>query len=223
MLVSHRKKFIYTKTVKTASTSVEVYFEKYCMKEGEWSFIHSRNEYVSESGIIGLRGSAEDQKQKPRRFYNHMPASAIKELIGENLWNDYFKFCVIRNPFEKVISGFFHFVINRSFEEPAVMIKKFRSWVEKDKGNAVKDRHIYMIDKKICMDFFIRHEKLSEGVGTVCHKLDIPFDPGLIPTLKNRYKQADIRIEDYYDNKCISIITKNYAFEFDYFNYNKTL
>ena len=36
MLISHRKQFIYTKTYKTAGTSVEVYFEPYCMQEGEW-------------------------------------------------------------------------------------------------------------------------------------------------------------------------------------------
>ena len=55
MLISHRKRFIYTKTVKTAGTSVESYFEPYCMREGEWSFSHSRAEYVSEAGIVGIR------------------------------------------------------------------------------------------------------------------------------------------------------------------------
>lgn len=35
MLISHRKRFIFTKTAKTAGTSVESYFEQYCMPEGE--------------------------------------------------------------------------------------------------------------------------------------------------------------------------------------------
>ena len=58
MLVSHRYKFIFTKTVKTAGTSIESYFEKYCMPEGEWKESHNREEYVSETGIIGYRGRA---------------------------------------------------------------------------------------------------------------------------------------------------------------------
>lgn len=33
MLVSHRKKFIFAKTKKTASTSVESVFETYCIHE----------------------------------------------------------------------------------------------------------------------------------------------------------------------------------------------
>ncbi len=35
MLVSHRHQFIYTKTHKTASTSVEAYFERFCFPPGD--------------------------------------------------------------------------------------------------------------------------------------------------------------------------------------------
>ena len=104
MLVSHRYKFIYTKTVKTAGTSVESFFEPYCMKEDEWSLSHSRNEYISEAGIIGYRG-----KDIPDNctWYNHMPAVKIKTLLGDDIWNSYFKFCVIRNPFSKAVSHYY--------------------------------------------------------------------------------------------------------------------
>ncbi|KPA10844.1 hypothetical protein MHK_008953, partial [Candidatus Magnetomorum sp. HK-1] len=47
MLVSHRHKFIYTKTFKTAGTSVESYFEPFCMNDGEWSRSHPRDQYIS--------------------------------------------------------------------------------------------------------------------------------------------------------------------------------
>ncbi len=57
MLVSYRKKFIYTKTAKPAGTSVESFFEQYCMPEGEWEFTHASEEYVSKEGIIGYRGT----------------------------------------------------------------------------------------------------------------------------------------------------------------------
>ena len=51
MLVSHRYKFIYTKTRKTAGSSVESYFEPFCMPDGEWTQRHLREEYVSDAGI----------------------------------------------------------------------------------------------------------------------------------------------------------------------------
>ncbi len=56
MLVSHRYRFIYTKTMKTGGTSVESYFERFCMPDGEWTQSHGREEYVSDAGIIGFRG-----------------------------------------------------------------------------------------------------------------------------------------------------------------------
>jgi len=111
MLVSHRYKFIYTKTVKTAGTSVESYFEPYCMKEGEWSFAHSRDEYTSETGIIGYRGN---QIPDDCVYYNHMPAQKIKNLLGEDIWNSYFKFCVVRNPFSKAAS-YYYFEEEKSY------------------------------------------------------------------------------------------------------------
>ena len=56
MLISHRHRFIYTKTIKTAVTSVEAYFEPYCMAEGAWQESHSRAEHVSPEGIVRFRG-----------------------------------------------------------------------------------------------------------------------------------------------------------------------
>jgi hypothetical protein len=48
MLISHRKRFIFFKTSKTAGTSVESFFEKFCYAEGEWKFSHAREETISE-------------------------------------------------------------------------------------------------------------------------------------------------------------------------------
>ena len=104
MLVSHRYKFIYLKTYKTASTSTESYFERFCMPEGEWLQAHERQEYVSANGIIGARGVY----AKNANWWNHMPAKVIREKLGEDIWGGYFKFCTIRNPFEKCISAFEH-------------------------------------------------------------------------------------------------------------------
>ena len=89
MLISHRKKFIYTKTVKTAGSSIESYFEQYCMPNGDWEFTAGREEpYINETGIIGYRGNKPSNKE----WYNHMPAAMIKDKIGNSTWDNYFKF-----------------------------------------------------------------------------------------------------------------------------------
>lgn len=135
MLVSHGYRFIYTKTRKTAGTSVESYFEPFCMRDGEWSqrhFREEREEYVSPAGIIGYRSTWSERRARARHrglvgprdrtglsriqtveagaacWWNHMPAWLIREQLGDEIWKGYSKFCVIRHPFEKAISAYYH-------------------------------------------------------------------------------------------------------------------
>ena len=89
-LVSHRHKFIYTKTAKTGGTSVESYFERFCMPGNEWTLSQAREEHVSEFGIVGFRGA---KRPANCTWWNHMPASLIREAVGEEVWETYYKFC----------------------------------------------------------------------------------------------------------------------------------
>ena len=79
MLVSHIKKFIFTKTAKTAGTSVESYFKEYCMPEGEWEESHNCSESVSDAGVIGFRGKRNTfvPTWHKHRWYDHMSAKKI--------------------------------------------------------------------------------------------------------------------------------------------------
>jgi len=76
------------------------------MPTDEWTLTHHRDEYVSAHGIIGYRGP---QRSATTLYWNHMPAELIRRRIGKNLWDNYYKFSVIRNPYDKVLSGFYFF------------------------------------------------------------------------------------------------------------------
>ncbi len=212
MLISHLKKFIYTKTTKTAGTSVESYFEKFCMPDGEWEFQHAREEYVSETGVIGYRGINSTGKV----WFNHMSAANIKKLAGETVWNEYFKFAVIRNPFDRHVSRFFF--VNKPTGSRDTMIKNFRDWV-KD-GGVNTDRNVFTIDGHVCLDFFIRYENLIDGVGQVCRRLEIPFEPERLPHLKASFRDRKISLSDFYDYDAYKIVRQKCEFELNYFRYS---
>jgi Sulfotransferase family len=237
MLMSHRKHFIYTKTIKTAGTSVECYFEPYCLPEGPWEFRHSRNEHVSTEGIIGYRGP----KTEGKTWRNHMPASEIRDRIGDSIWNGYFKFCVIRNPFDKLVSAFYFFENQRKNRPTALQsnrpgrqnknleafrnvegnnpVERFRSWIRN--GGSIIDRNKYVIDGKICMDYFIRFEDLQGGIKHVCSILDIPFESEKIPKLKSGIRQNEIPLHEYYDPATVEIVSRLYKFEVETFGYSE--
>jgi hypothetical protein len=104
MLISHLYKFIYLKTVKTGGTSVEIYFEPYCVAPGTPAGDrHFREAESSQFGVIAPRG---DPIPNDPILHPHMSASRIREITGEALWNEYYKFSVVRNPFDKVVSQF---------------------------------------------------------------------------------------------------------------------
>lgn len=216
MLISHRKKFIFTKTVKTAGTSVESYFEKYCMPDGEWCESHARDEYVSESGIIGYRGGSPEKST----WYNHMSAKEIYELIGQELWGRYYKFTIIRNPFDKLISAFY-FSIHRNLidmNNEDSEIDCFREWIRC--GGIFCDRDKYMIDGKECVDFYIQYESLHEGLKQVCTRLSIPFLPASIPEFKKGIRSNKYSIKEFFDNETAQIVCEKYNWEIERFGYN---
>lgn len=211
MLVSHGKKFIYTKTAKTASTSVESYFEPFCMPEGVWQFEHAREETVTDEGIIGYRGADTAGK----RWFNHMSCKDIRRQLGAVLWEQYFKFAVIRNPFDKLLSGYFF--AQRPTGTDKELIDGFRRWVRA--GGAIIDRHTYTIDGEVCLDYFIRYEALEQGIAEVCRRLQLPFDAQRIPRLKAGFRERQIPMQDFYDQDTAAIAAETYAFELAYFNY----
>jgi len=219
MLVSHRKRFIYTKTAKTGGTSVEVYFEPYCFPEGQWEFSHSREAWVGPTGIVGYRGP----NREGQTWYHHMAAKQIRQQVGEQVWNSYFKFCVIRDPFDKMVSAFHFFTKERQADgtvaAPAAgdLKKRFRDWLTA--GKIPYDGEKYLIDGRICVDYFIRYEDMQGGIRHVCKTLDIPFQPEGLMRLKSGIRPTDVPLHEYYDADSIKIVSKLYQFELKHFGY----
>src|SRR4051812_7001975 len=119
MIISHKYKFIFIKTKKTAGTSIEIALSKY-LDKGD--IITKINEEDMREGL-GYPGpqnyrvpywkyTFEDLKRLLFQrqlcvFYNHAPATYIRKYIGEKVWNSYYKFCFERNPWDKTVSSYF--------------------------------------------------------------------------------------------------------------------
>ena len=226
--------------MKTAGTSVESVFEPYCMPEGTWEQTHYAPERISPDGIIGHRGHGWERAN----WWNHMPAELIRNRVGEEIWNEYFKFTVIRNPFDKLVSGFHmqwvHYaqvrqqgylqkfkamtkrVVGRALPIELVNgnneIERFRSWIRA--GGVVSDRETYMIDGKVCLDHFIRYENLENGVREVLLQLDVDPSGCVIPKFKSNFRKSRTPTVEYYDAETEAIVRRLYAWELNFFNYD---
>jgi hypothetical protein len=96
-------------------------------------------------------------------------------------------------------------------------IKSFRYWLSLQEKPI--DRQMYMINGSICVDFFIKYERLEQDIEQVCTILDIPFDERSLPEFKKGNRINDFSIPEYYDTKSKNIVKNLYDYEIDYFEY----
>lgn len=226
MLISHRYRFIYTKTIKTGGTSTESFFERFCLPDGEWTQQHSMDETETIAGVIGHRGG--NRKAANPRWWNHMPAKEIKRLAGDAVWESYFKFCVIRNPYEKCISAYDHFVIrNRmpldtsEFENDHGLTKeqiRFLAYVSK---SMPRDRDKYVIDGSLCVDDVIHYENLEADIQRICRLLALPCDLSYLPKFKAGLRQDTSTAARLYSQKALDVVERLYAYEISEFGYSR--
>lgn len=226
MLVSHSRKFIYLKTHKTAGTSVEIYFEPYCADPALGAMpTHATGERISSFGIVGYRGAKATERAV---WYNHMSADLVKKQIGDEIWKQYKKFCVVRNPYDKVVSYWWW----RQHEKPDGLSKEaaktmpfeeirksFNKWVKKGNLNLIIDREIYTADGQLCLDFMIRYENLAEDMRRTCGTLDIEFDLSRLGNYKSHARVRSEGFVEYYDYGAAETVTEVFAFDFDHFHY----
>ena len=223
MLCSHEKKFIYSRTRKTASTSVEIFFQRFCLPEGVLPQSHDTKQIITESGIVGSR-EKELLLSKPPDFYNHMPISEIRRKLGREIFDTYYKFCTMRNPFDKVVSHFWWKMRNTldSSNEAFPKIKgRFAKFVLQNFGG-LNDRPIFMIEGHSVVDEFIRYEHLATDIEKVCNTLGIDFSAEILGNYKSSFRKRAEHFAEYYDTVTKRLVEVEFSWEINRFKYSLT-
>ncbi|KEJ94117.1 Sulfotransferase family protein [Pseudosulfitobacter pseudonitzschiae] len=220
MLVSHAHKFIYTKTLKTAGTSVEVFLEPYCRPPGTAAEHHTAQS-VTEYGIVGARGKGSGGG----KFRNHMTAAAIKKHIDAEIWDSYHKFCVVRNPYDKVVSWFWmHCAPNLRAELAELDFDKtvevFSHWLLVRPELPV-DRQAYTIRGQKVVDRFVRYEHLDDDLEQLCADLDL--ENGALGTYKSASRShRDQPFTRYYNKETAQVVAKAFGPDFAMLDYDRS-
>ena len=198
MIISHKYKFIFLKTNKTAGTSIEIALSKHCGADDIITPISPEDEktrrnlgypgpqnYISpiwDYSFLDLVKILLKGKRRAR-FYNHISAKKVKAHIGEQVWNSYYKFCFERNPWDRIISLYYW----RCSSEPRPTISEF---VRSTVPLVLKRRgfELYTVDGQIAVDKVCRFENLSEDLEVIRKQLGIPEKLEL-PRAKSRFRK----------------------------------
>lgn len=200
MLVSHEYKFIYLKSRKTASTSLERYLLPYC-----------------KNGLVDLKRA-------------HKPAVEIKELVGEETWNTYTKICAIRNPWDKMVSYYFWKKRLSIFNKILYKLNPkwsnyneahqldFKGFIKKQ-GNSNIDVKIFYINNQWQDYEFIRYENLHDDLEKVCNLIGISYEKSKLGNHKSMYRPKESNYRNFYDDETRDLVGNVYSKEIEKIGY----
>jgi hypothetical protein len=192
MIISHKHKFIFLKTRKTAGSSIEKYLIN----------------YLGPNDIC--TGSAQDNTPRlnTKETNGHRGWKWIAESYP-NEWKSYYKFAVERNPWDKIVSAYFYY----KSRKPKKVSNGFESFVRGAKDQ--NDWNLYALKSDIQVDNLIDYSKLHEEFL----EIPVPYNNELLRTF---VKSDTKREKDYtkmYNNETKDIVAKRFSNVIDYFGY----
>ena len=181
MIISHKYKFIFLKTSKTAGTSIEIALSKFCNKNDVITPISPKDELIrSDLGYKGPQNYIfplsnykiidwvnvlfKYKNKRWKQFYNHITAQRVKNMIDSNIWNTYYKFCFERNPWDRVVSQYYW-----RLSEPRMNMKLFLK-SKHFKDLIKKGRNVYTINNRIAVDKIYKYEFINDAIIDLSEK-----------------------------------------------------
>lgn len=228
MIVSHRHRFIFIKTNKTAGTSIEAAISKLCGPEDIITPYREDNEryriasqpqnYRIEHPLKPKRPLWRKLLHRPERywhpsvgFFEHMPAWRIRTYLGDDVWNSYFKFAFDRNPWDREVSWYYYKTKSKN-PRPS-----FADFMRKRRSAFVDNYQLYTIDGTPAVDFLGRYENLREDLAKAMQTIGCAEDVELPQVNVSPTRDRDYR--SYYTPELRERVAEWYAPEIQLLGY----
>jgi len=147
----------------------------------------------------------------------HLIASTAKELY-KDYWNSYFKFSIVRNPWDRMVSmrkHHYYYGVNSHSGTIDVSgyIDKFspreidtRSLSMDDKFSAPIPNAVYANILNEPLDYVGKFEELQHSIDTICDRINKPRE--LLPLIQKSNNRGHYR--QYYDNTSRDVVEQLY-------------
>ncbi len=212
MIISHRHRYIFLHCRKSAGSAVKVSLARDLgpldLQVGGWSDV------INNGGRPNLRALAGFGRPRhawfyaksrlsgvpPTKSFNRMtkrvwrkryrmgmfpPARKMKAAFPRE-WQSYHKFCIVRNPFDRVVSDYFW--RTKGEEDPPTFAEFVDAMVAGDTLDGTlrgdySNWDMYTIDDEIAVDDVIRFENLESELRAVLDRIGLAWD-GWLPRAK---------------------------------------
>ncbi|MBB4301566.1 hypothetical protein GGD81_000583 [Rhodobium orientis] len=228
MILSHEHRFIYIKTYKTASTSIEAALSEVCgpddvITPASKALMKVRKDERAQNWrldhpLVPKRPLVKRLLGRPERayhpsvgFYEHMPAWRVRAYVGEAIWNSYYKFSFERNPWDRQVSWYYYKTKSREARP------SFEDFLRNPKRSYVENFDLYSIDDTIALDFVGRYEILAEDFAAVLDAIGLSGRVSLPVSNVSGAREDDYR--SYYTEHTRTMVGGWYRREIEAFGY----
>lgn len=217
MRISHKYKFVFISVPRSASTTCRKILDKY-------------------SDIKSTHITKIDESFP---FYHHITAKEVKKIFEEKgwEWDEYRKFCLVRNPFDRIVSLYFltkrittggdierTFMFNlsnyiKSTFKPKLKFKDFVLRLnEKNRLYAPITEYINDNNGNIIVNDIILYENMNVDLPNYLSEIGINIDNNGIDL--NNESKARQNYQNYFDSEeLIEKVAAMYDYEIKKFNY----
>lgn len=214
--ISHRHRFVFLAVPRTGSTTMRRVLDPFS----------------------DIRGVHYSRASRDFPFYNHISARDLK-LIFERCgwdWRAYRKFCVVRNPFDRVVSLYHHRLAPPAKRERGssalYRIRNRLTWwffspssfaqfvegIDQTRGLTKSIGHFaFTPSGETLVDDILRYERLSEDGPEYLRSLGLPAQDLELPNLN--MSEGRRPHDEYYDAETRRRVAELYRFEIDHFGY----
>jgi len=142
-----------------------------------------------------------------------MPASLVQKRVPGQVWNGYFKFCVERNPWDKVLS---HYHMRAARQSGSFSLDEY---LATGRFPLNYFRYTDLTGEKIIVDRVLRYENLMNDLAEVFAKLNIPFEGSLGIRAKSEYRTDRRPYRETFNEEQRAIVERAFAREIELHGY----
>lgn len=207
LIISHKHKFIFFAVPKTGTHSVRRAIR-----------LHLGGDDQEQVGMFGRKQFNFPQLEQFKS--GHVSVLQIKPVLGERVFDSYFKFAFVRNPLDRFVSycAFSSRESGDFLARPHEYMKYvLREMMDHD-NLLLRPQSSFLVDEsgRLAMDFIGRVESMQASYATICEKIGI--EPVMLDTI-NMSRHASYR--DYYTDELYDAVTSVYADDIALLGYDR--
>ena len=242
-MISKKYNFIFMHIIRTGGVSVEDYLFSHHRKRisvkpiiGRVHGKRIRGKWATDVSDIGCQAKWFHEWARRSHITAEQYRKFLKRKGGRHMWDNFYKFAFVRNPWDFMVSLFFHFQRLDEVSAPPrsrdVSWKKwvgssFTEWVKKfldPDQSFIKEDDVHLLtqaewlsDKEgnLLIDFVGKFENLQEDFIKVCDKLNVP-----VGTLPHKNGTKHNKYVDYYDEETKELVAESFKKDIKIFDYN---